>query len=131
MNEHGSPYHWHMQNGTDQQLRTEPGLCVREPRSVHALTAVLAVAIGAILVLSRNVLGPFLLGMLIAYLLLPVVRWLEARIGKHPKLATFARPIAVGIAVLIALLCIAEVLALVLKPVIDNVRTILLNYEDY
>ena len=131
MNEHASPYHCHMQNGTDQQLRTEPGLCVREPRSVHALTAVLAVAIGAILVLSRNVLGPFLLGMLIAYLLLPIVRWLELQIGKHPKLAGFARPIAVGIAVLIALLCIAGVLALVLKPVIENVRSILLNYEDY
>jgi predicted PurR-regulated permease PerM len=55
---------------------------IKHPRTVFF--AVTALAIVAILFLARGVLLPFLLAILVAYVLFPLVAWVEKRsIGKH------------------------------------------------
>ena len=55
----------------------------------------------------RNVLLPFVVGFILAYLLLPIIRWVERRrlpiVGKKPKLRQLRRISAIAVVYLLAL----------------------------
>jgi predicted PurR-regulated permease PerM len=103
----------------------------KEPWQAYAVTIVVVVGVLVVLLLARNVLGPYIMGLLLAYVLLPVVRWLETQVARIGPIARFARPIAVLSASILTLAGIAIVIAVMLEPIIDQVRHLLLEYETY
>lgn len=94
------------------------------------LAVALFVLLGAILWAVRNVLGPFVLGLALAYLLAPVIhpierfwRWLGLR-RRLKFVGRLARPLAILTTYLLVLALLAGFFALVVPVVIDQARTL-------
>lgn len=87
---------------------------------------VLAIFIGFLLWQARDALIPFLLGLVIAYLILPLVNfvqhWLPPIIQKQP----FARPLAIVIVYLLGILSVLAAVATVIPPILNQ----LTNLDD-
>ena len=98
------------QRGSDDH---GPRLRAPSPRVVLALGA--AAVLGVLLYLGREALTPFLLGLLLIYLLHPPVRWL-ARHGVPRTLAVLL--VYVGAAFLLI-----EAVALLTRPLVEQVAT--------
>src|SRR3990172_7967945 len=79
-----------------------------------ALLAAAAVVIGLVLYVGREALGPFIVGLLLLYLLAPPIERL-ARFGLPRWLAILVVYVAVGFLVV-------EGLNLTLRPLVDQVR---------
>src|SRR3990172_8636535 len=79
-----------------------------------ALLATAAVVIGIVLYAGREALGPFIVGLLIVYLLAPPIERL-ARIGAP-------RPLAILSVYAVTILAVVEGLNLMLRPLVDQVR---------
>jgi predicted PurR-regulated permease PerM len=68
----------------------------------------------------RNVLIPFIVGFLVAYLLLPIIRWVERRVpvvGKKPKLRQLRRMSAIAVVYLLSLALMALVIFYIITTV--------------
>jgi len=94
------------------------------------LAVALFVLLGAILWAVRNVLGPFVLGLALAYLLAPVIhpierfwRWLGLR-RRLKFVGSLARPLSILTTYLLVLALLAGFFALVVPVVIDQARTL-------
>lgn len=81
----------------------------------------LALGLG-ILYAARSVLGPYILGVTFAYLLLPVVRWLESLLPASGRFATLRRPLAALGALALTLICLGLVLMFIAQPVVDDLQ---------
>lgn len=79
-----------------------------------ALLATAAVLIGIVLYAGREALGPFIVGLLIVYLLAPPIEWL-ARLR-------IPRPLAILLVYAVAVLLVVEGLNLMLRPLVDQIR---------
>lgn len=94
------------------------------------LAVALFVLLGTILWAVRNVLGPFVLGLALAYLLAPVIhpierfwRWLGLR-RRLKFMGSLARPLSILTTYLLVLALLAGFFALVVPVVIDQARTL-------
>jgi predicted PurR-regulated permease PerM len=89
---------------------------LRPPTPRVALLLVAAVAIGLILFTGRHVLGPFIVGLLVVYLLHPPI----------DRIARFGVPrwIAVLIVYLVVAFAVIEALSLMLRPLVDQIVTL-------
>jgi predicted PurR-regulated permease PerM len=89
---------------------------LRAPTPRVALLLVAAVAIGLILFTGRHVLGPFIVGLLVVYLLHPPI----------DRIARFGVPrwIAVLIVYLVVAFAVIEALSLMLRPLVDQIVTL-------
>jgi predicted PurR-regulated permease PerM len=79
-----------------------------------ALLATAAVIVGIVLYAGREALGPFIVGLLIVYLLAPPIEWL-ARLR-------VPRALAILLVYAVAILLVVEGLNLMLRPLVDQVR---------
>jgi predicted PurR-regulated permease PerM len=79
-----------------------------------ALLATAAVVVGIVLYAGREALGPFIIGLLLVYLLAPPIERL-ARLGAP-------RPLAILIVYAATVLLVVEGLNLMLRPLVDQVR---------
>lgn len=79
-----------------------------------ALLAGAVVVLGVVLWLGREALGPFVVGLLVVYLLHPVVQRLT-RLG-------LPRPIAILLTYVAAIVILVEGLNLMLRPLVDQIR---------
>jgi predicted PurR-regulated permease PerM len=78
-----------------------------------------SVVVLSMLLAARPILLPFILGMVAAYLLLPLVRWLERRMPPPLRGHRAARSVAILLTYLLFLLLLAGVLAFVV-PILTN-----------
>jgi predicted PurR-regulated permease PerM len=107
------------------------GNVVRTRRAAQVVLGVLFV-IGLALVLywGREALPPFMLGLLVAYMLLPVVRRLERLLSRRGIWPQLRRPIAAIVVFLLALLIAGLLLRSLAEPVVDQTVFILDSLEE-
>jgi predicted PurR-regulated permease PerM len=79
-----------------------------------ALLATALVVVGIVLYAGREALGPFIVGLLIVYLLVPPIEWL-ARLR-------VPRALAILLVYAMAVLLVVEGLNLMLRPLVDQIR---------
>ena len=99
------------------QILDRLGDLLIEFRSVVAVLIGAAVLIGLLLWMVRDAVRPFVLGLLLVYLLDPPVRWL-ARRGMR-------RSVAIIVVYVVAVLLFLEFLNLTLTPLIDEIVRLL------
>lgn len=79
-----------------------------------ALLAVALTIVTIVLYVGREALGPFIVGLLVVYLLAPPVEWLSRR--------RVPRPIAILAVYGVAIVLVVEGLNLMLQPLVDQIR---------
>ena len=79
-----------------------------------ALLAVALTIVTIVLYVGREALGPFIVGLLVVYLLAPPVEWLSRR--------QVPRPIAILAVYGVAIVLVVEGLNLMLQPLVDQIR---------
>ena len=82
-----------------------------------------------------TVLAPIIIGLAFAYLLSPLVNWIEARLGKltdrkkpHPRLK---RALSVTLTMLIVFAAIIGLVAAIVPELISSIKNLLVNLPDY
>ena len=78
----------------------------------------------------RSVLLPFMLGLLIAYILHPAILWLEKVLPFPQKLQKYKRPIIVSVVLLVLAVLIALVASYMIALLINTVSQLLYNASD-
>jgi predicted PurR-regulated permease PerM len=81
------------------------------------LVAALLIIVGAMLYVARAALLPYILGLVVAYLVLPFVNWLERRMPSRFRERGLARPLSILLVYLVGVAVLAGVIAF-LVPVI-------------
>lgn len=106
---------------------------VERSRVLIAAVFPIAVAIGvvAILYAARDVLGPYVFGLLMAYLLLPIVRKVESILPDSEAWRRVRRPTAVLGTAAAALTLVILFVGLLFDPIIDGTRDLLANFGVY
>jgi predicted PurR-regulated permease PerM len=100
-----------------------------QPR--HVFTVAVLLLAGLILYAARASLGPYILGITLAYILLPVVRLIEALFPDRGPLSSTRRPIATLLAVVLAIGFVAVLLTLIARPVVDEVQALADSFPEY
>jgi predicted PurR-regulated permease PerM len=92
------------------------------------LWAVLFLLVGGVIWAARGVLLPFVLGLVLAYLLFPVVNWLDRHMPARLHAWRVARPLAILLTYLLVLLLVAGIIAFFVPLVIDQVNILIENW---
>lgn len=79
---------------------------------------------------ARQVLLPYILGLVLAYLLLPVVNWLDRHMPKRLHTWNVARPLSIVLTYLMLLLLLAAMVAFFIPLVLDQVRILIENWPS-
>jgi predicted PurR-regulated permease PerM len=74
---------------------------------------------------ARAVLLPYLLGLVLAYLLLPLVNWLDRHMPKKLQAWSAARPLAIVLTYLVLIALVVGVFAFVVPIVVDQVSILI------
>jgi predicted PurR-regulated permease PerM len=99
-----------------------------ERRNRLILWAVLIVLVGGVIWATRKVLFPYILGLVLAYLLLPLVNWLDRHMPARLRAWRVARPLAIILTYLLVLVLIAGIIAFFVPLVIDQVNVLVENW---
>jgi predicted PurR-regulated permease PerM len=101
------------------------------PRRTAQIVLGLLFALGilGLLYWGREALPPFLIGLIVAYMLLPPVRWLERTLPHGHRWHQARRPVAAVVIFLLALLLIGLLLRSLAQPVIEQTAQILSGLE--
>jgi predicted PurR-regulated permease PerM len=101
-----------------------------ERRNRLLLWAGLVLLIGAVLWGTRQVLLPYVLGLVLAYVLFPVVNWFDRHMPDRFHNWQIARPLAIIITYLLLLLIIAGIVAFIVPVVVEQVQFLIDNWPD-
>jgi predicted PurR-regulated permease PerM len=101
-----------------------------EKRNRLILWAALAVLVSGMLWGARRVLLPYILGLVLAYLLFPVVNWLDCRLPARLHTWKVARPLAIVVTYLLLFLLIAGIIAFFVPLVVDQVQVLAHSWPD-
>ena len=85
----------------------------------------------ALLWAARPVLVPFVLGLVLAYLLLPIVHWLEKHMPARLRAWKVARPLSIILTYLLFLLIIAGVVAFIVPVMAEQIGTFIEKVPQY
>ena len=85
----------------------------------------------ALLWAARPVLVPFVLGLVLAYLLLPLVHWLEKHMPARLRTWRVARPLSIILTYLLFLLIIAGVVAFIVPVMAEQIGTFIEKVPQY
>ena len=85
----------------------------------------------ALLWAARPVLVPFILGLVLAYLLLPLVHWLERHMPGQLRTWKVARPLSIILTYLLFLLILAAVVAFLVPVMAEQVGTFIERVPQY
>ncbi len=78
----------------------------------------------------RNVIFPFAIGLILAYLLMPLVTWLEEKLPPRGKWPDFRRVVSVLIAFILLIVIIGGFVYFIVTAVIDATATLLESAPD-
>lgn len=85
----------------------------------------------ALLWAARPVLVPFVLGLVLAYLLLPLIQWLERHMPARLRAWSVARPLSIMLTYLLFILIIAGVVAFIVPVMAEQVGTFIERVPQY
>jgi predicted PurR-regulated permease PerM len=105
-----------------------PSLTLRQKRMLLWLG--LGVLVAWVLWAASNVLLPYVLGLVLAYLLFPVVNWLSRHMPQRLRTWGLARPLAIVITYLVVIAIVAGVVAFIVPIVVDQVEVLIDNWPD-
>jgi len=94
------------------------------------LWAALILLVGGILWVARPVLLPYILGLVLAYLLLPLVNWLDRHMPARLRTWKIARPLSIVLTYVLLLLLIGGIIAFFVPIVIDQVEVLIRNWPS-
>lgn len=94
------------------------------------LWAVLIVLVGGVIWAARKVLLPFVLGLVLAYLLFPIVNWLDRHLPARLHAWRVARPLAILLTYFLVLLLATGIIAFFVPLVIDQVNILIENWPE-
>jgi predicted PurR-regulated permease PerM len=97
-------------------------------RNRLVLWILILLLVGGVLWVSRRVLLPYFLGLILAYLLLPLVNWLDRHMPARLHKWKAARALAIILTYLLMLLIVAGLFAFVLPAVIEQVQILIENW---
>jgi len=107
-----------------------PILTLSPRRSRVLLWLAAALLVGGMIWAAREVLLPYLLGLILAYLLLPVVNWLDRRMPARLRGWHVARPLAIVLTYLLLLILIAGILAFFVPLVAEQISTLIDRWPE-
>jgi predicted PurR-regulated permease PerM len=84
--------------------------------------------VGGMIWAARKVLLPYVLGLVLAYLLLPLVNWLDRHMPARLHKWRVARPLAIVLTYLFLLLIVAGVVAFLVPIVVEQVSVLVQNW---
>jgi predicted PurR-regulated permease PerM len=99
------------------------------PRHLFAIAVLVAVAI--LLWSVVDALGPYVLGLLLAYLLLPIVHLIEGRLPAGGRLGAARRPVAALLTAVLTLVAVVLLIAFLLEPVMEQTADLLKALPTY
>jgi predicted PurR-regulated permease PerM len=94
------------------------------------LWAAFFLLVGGMIWAARGVLLPYILGLVLAYLLLPLVNWLDRHMPGRLRTWRVARPLAIVVTYLLLLLLIAGIIAFFVPILVDQVNTLIANWPS-
>jgi predicted PurR-regulated permease PerM len=86
--------------------------------------------VGGMIWAARKVLLPFILGLVLAYLLLPVVNWLERRMPNRLRAWRVARPLSILVTYLLLFILLAGIVAYFVPVIVEQVKVLVANWPD-
>jgi predicted PurR-regulated permease PerM len=92
---------------------------------------IMSALVVALLWMARPVLVPFILGLVLAYLLLPLVHWLERHMPAQLRTWKVARPLSIILTYLLFVLIIAGVVAFIVPVMAQQVGTFIERVPQY
>jgi predicted PurR-regulated permease PerM len=101
-----------------------------ERRNRLLLWVGLVLLIGAVLWGARHVLLPYVLGLVLAYVLFPVVNWFDRNMPDRFHNWQIARPLAIIITYLLLLLLAAGIVAFFVPVVVEQVQFLVDNWPE-
>jgi predicted PurR-regulated permease PerM len=97
-------------------------------RNRLVLWTALVLLIGGMIWAARRVLLPYILGLVLAYLLLPLVNWLDRRMPARLHAWRLARPLSIIVTYLLLLILVAGIVAFVVPIVVEQVEFLTENW---
>jgi predicted PurR-regulated permease PerM len=94
------------------------------------LWAALVLLVGSMIWASRTVLLPYVLGLILAYLLLPLVNWLDRHLPARLHSWGVARPLAILLTYLLLFLLVAGIITFFVPLIIDQVNVLIENWPS-
>ncbi|MGQ9600581.1 MAG: AI-2E family transporter [Anaerolineae bacterium] len=94
-------------------------------RNRWLLWAGLFLLIGGMIWAARHVLFPYILALILAYLLLPVVNWLDRHMPVRIQTWRMARPLAILLTYLLVLFLVVGVMAFFMPLIVDQVKVLI------
>lgn len=94
-------------------------------RNRWLLWAGLFLLIGGMIWAARHVLFPYILALILAYLLLPVVNWLDCHMPVRIQTWRMARPLAILLTYLLVLFLVVGVMAFFMPLIVDQVKVLI------
>jgi predicted PurR-regulated permease PerM len=79
---------------------------------------------------TRNVLLPYFLGLIVAYLLLPVVNWLDRHMPRRLQNWKVSRALSIVITYLAVIALLAGIIAFVVPIIVQQVRVLIVNWPQ-
>lgn len=104
------------------------GLSPRRKRLI--LWIALAVFVGTLLWAARAVLFPYILGLVLAYLLLPVVNWLDHQMPKKLQSWHVARPLSIILTYLVLISIVVGIFAFFVPLIVEQTQVLIDNWPQ-
>jgi predicted PurR-regulated permease PerM len=101
-----------------------------ERRNRLLLWTGLVLLLGAVLWAARKVLLPYVLGLVLAYILFPIVNWFDRQLPDRFHSWQIARPLAIIITYLLLLLVVVGIFAFFVPIVVDQVQFLIDNWPE-
>ncbi len=101
-----------------------------DTRAARIFAIVMLLVVAGLLWLARDALGPFIVGILLIYILLPLVKWIERHLPEQGFIGRKRRPIAAIMGALFAVGVLAVLIGALIGPVIDDTREVLDNLQQ-
>jgi predicted PurR-regulated permease PerM len=103
-------------------------LSARQKRVI--LWVAVGLLVGWLIWAARSVLLPYILGLVLAYLLLPLVNWLDRHLPKQLHAWRVARPLSIVLTYLLVIALVAGIVAFFVPLVADQVNVLIKNWPD-
>jgi predicted PurR-regulated permease PerM len=96
-----------------------------------ALAIVACLGLLLLIITTWEALAPYILGLTVAYLLLPLVRWFEARLPKNGRLGRARHAVATLLTFVVLVIFVAILAAILLDPIVDQTREVFASLSAY
>jgi predicted PurR-regulated permease PerM len=94
------------------------------------LWVAIGLLVGGMIWAARNVLLPYILGLVLAYLLLPMVNWLDRHMPARLHTWRVARPLCILLTYLLVIVLIVGIVAFFVPVIAEQINTLIENWPS-